>query len=271
MFGKQQGIVGVVPAAAPRKPPHKRGRTAGGMRAGHAVRFDSATRRRTKARRLASMLLVAPLVAEGAFCAGASAASKTLDLTWEGVAQQLKPHQEVQLVNTSDITFTAAEGTITCSSEDGNQRMVGADVSNEQKTDEISLDYATGPIEVRGGGYCSSDLPLFDHRATVEFEVGAATLILGANGKVKLESSQLDTMEVRSEDGYVCTYGFKRLRGTMTLYAHENHDLFEVSFVKQKFKLTAKQSACPKQLAMTAPFQYTLIEPEQFYVFAQIL
>jgi hypothetical protein len=100
------------------------------------------------------------------------------------------------------------------------------------------------------------------------------------NGKAKLDSSarleEPTVLEAASEDDYTCDYGFKTFEGAVKLHSFENHELLEVSFVNQKFKLSTKQAGCPTQLAMTAPFQYTVkVEPGfehfEYYVFAEIL
>jgi hypothetical protein len=214
--------------------------------------------------RVMGTALPAALASSVLAAGSAAAAGNTLDLTWNGEANQLAPGEAFDSVlydptlgRASPFTVETRAGSITCTpSESSFSGLEGVDATNNAKTDRVQFNSAVGVLA--GERPCTSSLAM-GTEAKVFVNVVNAQLYLGAaTGKVQLFSVGREP-ELRVSLFYpmaYCRYDAFAFKGALKLepWSGGLHQI-SISFTKQKLRREGGSAPeCPKRAAVSATF-----------------
>jgi hypothetical protein len=210
-----------------------------------------------------------------ALCALASAtasAAQKLDLTWNGLENQLKPGETFEMVLGASVygevegplKIESPAGTVTCQATVAPwSGLSGVDLTNNEVTDLVEMS-ELGSGALWGGEECPNTSGL---GATAIVGVISDSSILnlkGARGlallKEKSEAYPI-YVEVVYSGGATCYYSTKKLKGTLKLepWVEPGWNQVSLNFEKQKIKLLKEYSAkeCLKrEVTLSAPFYF---------------
>lgn len=180
----------------------------------------------------------------------ASATKGTLHLTAPGAAHPLTTGDFYELEGGA-VEYESTAGNLKCPSA-FYSGLVAVDQTNNEKTDRLEVQNARGLYY--GEGACAGSFPT--GAENVQFWAGGSPLggiSLGTNLKAEFKTSAASEAQIQiySEvSGHYCSYGVKKLKGTVTLAAP-----LSVTFSRQKLKLTQHSIAnCPKTVSVTVSF-----------------
>ncbi len=150
----------------------------------------------------------------------------------------------------SQVTYESTSGNLTCKTA-VYSGLIGADQTNNEKTDKIEVKESRGTYN--GGGLCEGSLPLGGEIR--QYWIGGlplGQLSLSTTGKAEFKASGEAKIKLFGTlaNAY-CYYGFKKLKGTI---AFEESGPFTVSFVQQKMKLKEHDAVCPKTMLVSTTF-----------------
>jgi len=227
-----------------------------------------------------TILVLVAIMAMGAMAAGtASAAKKKLDLTWNGLENQLKAGEEFKMANNTGVTLETSVGNITCPSEyfPNEQGFNGVDETNNEVTDKVEINSAYGAIGA--SRYCSTATPLGSEALVYFYYIPPkTTLSLSSNGKAGLavaNKAEPAYVYIAYTGGTYCYYTYTSLKASVALvpWSETGWNQVEVTFNKAKLKLDKPYSlkTCPKTTALDATFQWQLTNPEiGYFIFGHL-
>jgi hypothetical protein len=209
-------------------------------------------------------VLVLVLSLGAVVASSALAAAETLHLKYEGIS--LTPGHEVEGYDTG-WSLESTEGNVSCSASETNEGFLGADETNNEKKDQISV------TTTFGGFYsnvnCSSTVAGFSPEArgiwfngnTDSPEVkgkfklstkGKGEYLTAGPGDTVVALQNLSDLEV------LCFYEAKKLKGTLGPFPGSVYSIFSAQKVKLlKETLGFKSAAtCPKHATVTTTVSF---------------
>lgn len=215
------------------------------------------------------MALIAITAMSTVIASTAAAKPANLDLIWGGgeteAPNQLAPGENVH-IETREALVATNLGNITCRSETfppGEEGFVGADQTNNEKTDNIALENAVRQLTGEGGGGACSGAGVLGPNAYVKIYNPSSperlgVLSLQSNGTAIIRSPSPGEpifVELRVSEGKTkCMFSFTQLKGTATASHPGYFNRLEISFSqKLAFNKAVSDSACPTAATLTIP------------------
>jgi hypothetical protein len=210
---------------------------------------------------LATLLIAFLLPASGVF-----AKPSVLELRAKHVP--LKAGDAAEFEANQGVILETASGSVNCPTVDDRNGLLGADVTNGAKKDQIDITEALGTFD---GGSCSASITGFGTFAEFFFVGSGATLgtlTLDANLTAEFKAARTTYVRLNfPETDAKCAYKVGTLHGALKPGLPIN-----VTFTKQKLKLGAKKEdspLCPASTELSAKF-FKAFHPEGGSMFSDL-
>jgi hypothetical protein len=190
----------------------------------------------------------------------AAGAPETLHLKYDE-STPLAPGQEVEGFDKA-WSLESTEGNVSCSAVENNQGFLGADETNNEKKDQISVTTAFGAFASNFG--CSSTVAGFTPEAhglwlngNTNSTAVKGTFKLSTKGKGEyITAGPEDTLlvlENLNNFEVLCFYEVKKLKGSLGAFPGDVQDFFTAQKVKRLKEVLGFKAAptCPKHATVT--------------------